>query len=214
MSFGHQPSGLGAWCGGGDTGRLKIVSHPLLLSQGAYLEEGEGDLWAGADLGLDKESKRSCNLFCEAVCGRSGVAGALFRRRGRPLAGAGACACKSSYVLLLGESFRPTLTSTGPYFLVFLLNSTTALSVSTTSEAPLPNVASGRGFGRWCGAEEGLPALGSLSKMPHGLASRFILSDCCFCRSASAANRSSTFPKGLSFAIIRNAADLGLLVRS
>merc|ERR1712097_158209 len=74
----------------------------------------------GADLGRDKESKRSCNLFCEAVCGRSGVAGALFRRRGRPRAGAGACACKSSYVLLRGESFLPTLTNTGPYFLVFL----------------------------------------------------------------------------------------------
>ena len=70
-----------------------MVSHPLLLSQGAYFELGEGDLWAGADLGLESESNRSCSLFCEAVCGRSGVAGALFRRLGRPLAGAGACAC-------------------------------------------------------------------------------------------------------------------------
>ena len=73
-----------------------MVSHPDELSQGAYLEEGLGDRWMGADFGLDNESKRSCSLFCEAVCGRSGVAGALFRRRGRPRAGAGACACKSS----------------------------------------------------------------------------------------------------------------------
>ena len=96
LSFGHQPSGFGAWCGGGLTGLLSMVSHPDELSHGAYLEEGLGDLCMGADLGLDRESKRSCNLFCEAVCGRSGVAGALFLLRGRPRAGAGACACKSS----------------------------------------------------------------------------------------------------------------------